>query len=220
MFQVAQAIPALKVVGLNVLIQPGAETRGRKNLDMGQIKGILCHHTAGPYTGDAPSLNIVLDGRPDLAGPLAHFVLARSGDVHFIAGGRCNHAGAGVWHDVLDGNLHMIGIEAENAGYLTDIWNTKNGLKEGTLVPGTGALHIIHKADPWPEVQMIAYAKLCAALAVYYGFDLQMVAGHKEYATPYGRKSDPSFDMDEFRNVEVKPRIAQFKSLITPLNHS
>lgn len=222
MFQVAHSIPALITAGLNVIVQPGAETRGRKGLDMGPIKGILCHHTAGAYEGDTPTLSTVLNGRPDLGGPLAHFVLGRSGDVHFIAGGRCNHAGAGSWHGVQDGNYNMIGIEAENAGYLTDVWNTSDGnapskLNQGLLTKDGKTPYIIHKADPWPEMQMIAYAKLCAAESLFYGFGLDMVAGHKEYALPHGRKSDPSFNMDDFR-IDVNKWITVLKPSIIPLN--
>lgn len=218
--QVANVIPALEAVGLNVIEHSDPESRGYQGSDMGTILGILCHHTAGAYAGDAPSLNVVMNGRPrngddpGLPGPLAHFLLARSGDVHFIAGGLCNHAGAGKWKDITAGNKHMIGIEAENAGYDHDIWNTRNG--EAPTGWGADRFRIVHKADPWPETQMIAYAKLCAAIVLYYKLDVSDVAGHKEYALPRGRKSDPSFDMTEFRNFEVKPRIEQFRSVVIP----
>ena len=65
-------------------------------------------------TADMPSLDILINGRPDLSGPLAHFGLSRSGKVYVIAAGRCNHAG--TVQDPSWGNSHSIGIEAEATG--------------------------------------------------------------------------------------------------------
>lgn len=160
----------LHLAGLTVIDEPGWQTRGHG--DMGEPLGILCHHTAGAAKGDAPSLSVVRDGRPDLKGPLAHLVLSRSGVFHVVAAGMCWHAGAGTWEGVTAGNSHFIGIEAENTGLAT---------------------------DPWPEVQMDAYARGCAAILKKIGRGPIMCAGHKEYATPPGRKVDPSFDMEAFR---------------------
>ena len=47
--------------GLKVAEQPGWKTRGRG--DVGIVKGIICHHTAGAKTGNMPSLNVVTHGR-------------------------------------------------------------------------------------------------------------------------------------------------------------
>lgn len=160
----------LRAAGLNVVEQPGWESRGRS--EMGAVKGVLCHHTGGALSGDHPSLNLVINGRPDLSGPLSHLVLGRSGTFFVVAAGRCNHAGAGVWQGVTTGNSSFIGIEAENAG--------------------TGA-------DPWPEVQIDAYARGVAAILERIGAQPIMCAGHKEYCTPRGRKIDPTFDMTAFR---------------------
>lgn len=67
-------------------------------------------------------------------------------------------------------NDHSIGIEAEATGVTS-----------------------------WPEVQMKAYARLCAALCEHYGIPVSRVLGHKEVAAPLGRKIDPNFDMASFR---------------------
>jgi hypothetical protein len=45
----------------------------------GPVEGVVCHHTAGPPTGDTPSLNTVVYGRSDLPGPLCNLYLSRSG---------------------------------------------------------------------------------------------------------------------------------------------
>lgn len=160
----------LRAKGCKVVETAGWKSRGRA--EMGAVKGVLCHHTAGARAGNAPSLNLVVNGRPDLPGPLSHLHLARDGTFTVVAAGRCNHAGAGNWQGVTAGNSSFIGIEAENAG-------------DGT--------------DPWPAVQMDAYARGVAAILKKIGQGAEMCCGHKEYATPRGRKIDPAFAMDPFR---------------------
>ncbi|MET8866546.1 N-acetylmuramoyl-L-alanine amidase [Nonomuraea sp. NPDC004580] len=80
-----------------------------------EVQGIVCHHTAGPAGGgDYPSLTVVRSGRADLAGPLSHFGIGRSGRIYVIAAGRCWHnaPSTSAFHD----NSSSIGIEAENNG--------------------------------------------------------------------------------------------------------
>src|SRR5258708_24150607 len=67
--------------GLKVAEQPGWQNRGRG--DVGPIKGVICHHTAGPLKGNMPSLGILINGRSDVPGPLSQLGLARDG-THFI----------------------------------------------------------------------------------------------------------------------------------------
>jgi len=164
----------LEDTGLKVAGQPGWRTRGRG--DVGPIRGVICHHTAGPLTGIMPSLGIVTNGRSDLPGPLAQLCLGRDGTFFVVAAGRANHAGVGNWQGITTGNASFIGIEAENTGH--------------TSGP---------KADPWPEVQLDAYRRGVAAILKKIGANVIMCCGHKEYALPQGRKPDPTFDMDEFR---------------------
>jgi hypothetical protein len=161
----------LKGAGLKVSLVDGWEDRGRG--DVGRIKGILCHHTAGPKTGNMPSLDILINGRDDLPGPLAQLGLARDGTYFVIAAGKCNHAGRGKWKGVTNGNTNFIGIEAENTGLPDD--------------------------SPWPRAQMDAYHRGAAAILKHIGQPVDFCAGHKEYALPPGRKSDPDFDMVAFR---------------------
>ena len=84
----------LKNAGLKVAQIPGWQDRGRG--DVGQILGILCHHTAGGKNGNMPSLDLLVKGRPDLPGPLSQLGLGRDGTYYIIAAGRCNHAGKGI----------------------------------------------------------------------------------------------------------------------------
>lgn len=157
----------LRAAGLKVSTVAGWETRGR---DMGTIEGVVAHHTAGPASGNAPSLNIVTNGRSDLPGPLSCAVLARDGTWIIVAAGRANHAGVGTWNGITDGNGRFLGVEAEATGTST-----------------------------WPKVQYDSYVRGVAAILRRIGKPSMWVAGHKEYATPRGRKPDPNFDMAPFR---------------------
>jgi peptidoglycan hydrolase-like protein with peptidoglycan-binding domain len=161
--------------GLKVAPVPGWESRGLG--DAGTVRGVICHATIGARMGNMPSLRTLIDGRPGthdqagLSGPLSQLGLGRDGTYYIVAAGRCQHAGRGEWQGVQNGNTHFIGIEAENAGI----------------------------DDPWPDIQMQAYRHGVAAILSHLGLSSLWVAGHKEYATPLGRKSDPDFDMHEFR---------------------
>jgi hypothetical protein len=163
----------LKEAGLKVATVDGWEERGRG--DIGPILGVLCHHTAGPRQGNMPSLNTLIQGRPDLPGPLSQLGLGRDGTFYVIAAGRCNHAGAGVWNGVTNGNAHFIGIEAENTGGANDF--------------------------PWPAVQVDACQRGVAAILKFVRRTADCCAAHREYALPQGRKSDPSFDIDGLRSA-------------------
>jgi len=109
-------VDAVRSSGLFVVEEPGWRTRGHG--PMSSVQSIICHHTAGPATGDAPSLGVVRDGRGDLPGPLAHLVLARSGVVHVVAAGLCFHAGPTF--EPWQANANAVGIEAEATGH--DAW--------------------------------------------------------------------------------------------------
>lgn len=159
---------ACRKSGLPVVEETGWRARGHGA--MRSVEAVVVHHTAGPATGDAPSLRVVRDGRPDLRGPLAHIVLARSGTVHVVAAGLCWHAGP--THEPWQGNAHAIGIEAEHVG-----------------TPGV----------VWTAVQYDAYVRLARALADHYGVPYARILGHREVAKPAGRKSDPTFDLATFR---------------------
>ena len=122
--------------------------------------GTLCHWTAGPKTGDRPSLNICVNGRSDLSGPLCQVFLTRAGKPVIVAAGRANHAGPGGYAGVR-GNSGWYGIEAESSG----------------------------GAD-WTDAQRRNYPRLVAAMQRGLGRTETTVAGHSEYAEPHGRKVD------------------------------
>jgi len=137
--------------GLDVTEVDGWETRGRTYCTM-RPKGVVCHHTAGPKSGDMPSLRLLIEGRKGLPGPLSQYGLGRSGKVYVVAAGTSNHAGAGGWKN-LKSNCDVIGIEAENTGN-----------------------------DRWPKKQLAAYVTLVAAICDHLGLGTDMVAAHREWA--------------------------------------
>jgi len=179
--------------GLTVVEVPGWQNRGHG--DEGTVLGVLCHHTCGPLHGDLPDLNVLIDGRPDLGGPLCNLGLGRSGHYFMIAAGKGWHAGRGNWLGITDGNAHLIGIEAENIGTSDSHGNP---------------------LEPWPAVQMDAYKRGCAAILKHIGASPIMCAGHKEYALPHGRKDDPNFDMVMFRKDVAKLMLGWVPPVVKP----
>ncbi len=182
-------LPAvLEAEGLKVAEVAGWQTRGRA--EMGTPLGCMVHHTAGPRAGNMPSLTTLINGRPDLAGPLCHLGLGRDGTWYVVAAGRANHAGAGNWRGLTNGNNNFIGIEAENTGGPND--------------------------QPWPEVQMLALVHGLTALLRHIGRNADWCCGHKEYALPSGRKNDPSFDMGPLR-MQLAAALAGTLPPLTPI---
>lgn len=141
---------AVKNAGVKYKKVSGWASRGHGT--MGRIDSIMCHHTAGPKSGNAPSLNVVAYGRAGLSGPLSQLFLARDGTVYLVAAGVSYHAGRVSSNRYT--NSHSIGIEAENTGVSND--------------------------SPWPAHQVAEYAKLCKALADEFNLPISRVVGHKE----------------------------------------
>ena len=144
----------LRQAGLIVEEQPGWQSRGKS--DGFSPSGVMWHHTAAPLGKDAPSLNIVTNGRSDLPGPLCHVLITRSNICIVIASGRANHAGTGAWQGVSDrGNSTMYGIEVENTGYAA--------------------------SEPWRIDQFFVIAKATAALISNDAARIPDCCMHKEY---------------------------------------
>lgn len=160
-----------RAAGLKVVELSGWQARGVEFPALPDT--VVCHHTATPKAakGDLPTQKILIEGRPDLPGPLCQIGLGRNGTVYVVASGKANHAGKGAWRGTTS-SAKTIGIEAEN--------------------PGDGS--------PWPDKQMTAYVQLVAVLLRGIGQNFERVAGHKEWALPAGRKTDPTFDMAAFRS--------------------
>ena len=152
--------------GLTVVEVDGWRERGSASFSPA---GVVCHHTAGPASGDIPSLRLLINGREDCAGPLCNFGLARSGTVYVVAAGRANHAGKGGWKGLV-GNSSVMGIEAENTG----------------------------RGEPWPDIQLRAYERLVAALVSGMNSRVELVCAHREWA-PGRKPDPAGIEMDPFR---------------------
>jgi N-acetylmuramoyl-L-alanine amidase len=151
--------------GLRVVELAGWTTRGRSSTFVPSYT--IEHHTAAPVDITA----MLINGRPDLNGPLCNFELRKDGTVGLLASGRANHAGIASIS-----STESYGIEAT-----------------GPVPKGnTGA-------DAYPQYG--AYIRLVAAICLHHGWGTDRVKAHKEICQPPGRKPDPMFDMDAFRRA-------------------
>ncbi|MEV6365718.1 N-acetylmuramoyl-L-alanine amidase [Micromonospora musae] len=138
--------------------------------------GVLWHHTAATSsaTNPHPALNICINGRPDLAGPLCQALVDYHGVFHVISAGRCNHAGASRGSGPIpagDGNTLMIGWEIDY-----------NGVDQEMTA-----------------AQYNASIAATAAVLTRLGRDASHARGHRETSTT--GKIDPSFiDLNVMRS--------------------
>jgi N-acetyl-anhydromuramyl-L-alanine amidase AmpD len=162
----------LRAEGLTVVEVAGWATRGKTTQLAPKV--VIAHHTATrASTSDTAVIALLVKGRPDLPGPLCHVGLSRDGTVHLIAAGKANHAGAGTWKGVT-GSVNTFGIEAYNDGL---------------------------GGEPWPQVQLDAYDRICSAVLRHESRDASWLCAHREWATPAGRKPDPvGIDMGQMRS--------------------
>ncbi len=147
--------------------------------------GIMMHHTAG-----TSSLNVVTNGRPDLAGPLCNFHVEKSGVINIVSPGPSNHAGRGA----------QVVLDEVSAGSAPTATAAQRGLPDG---PGGNSFfygfeneNLGDGVDPWPEVQLDAMAQASAALCRRHCWTENRVISHKEWTS---RKIDPTINMDDFR---------------------
>ena len=174
----------LRSTGLKVVEVAGWQTRGSENFNP---KGSVDHHTAGPAMGNAPSLNICINGRAGLPGPLCNVLVGRDNTCYVIAAGRANHAGLGGWKG-LSGNSSVFGVERENVG--------------------TGS-------EPWRPDQTDTAARIHAALISAHGGDANLVCEHKEWAPT--RKIDAfGIDGNQMRILVAKYLSGTISTPIAP----
>ena len=136
--------------------------------------GVVFHHTtSNPASGATPALGTVVNGRPDLSGPLCNVLIGRDLSVNLVAAGYANHAGeGGPFRSVPlnSGNRYFVGIEVEN-----------NGIGE-----------------PWSDDLLATVAQVTAVCLSHFDQSADWVIGHKEWTT---RKIDPAVvEMDRFRH--------------------
>lgn len=165
----------LRSAGLTVVETPGWRERTATSGPQPVPVGVLEHHTATLASPEnpAPTVDMCINGRPDLAGPLCHGLIGFDGVVHLIAAGRANHAGqakASGPNPAGDGNTLYVGFEWDYQG-----------------------------VDQGPSPQQYG-AAVIATVAVLrqLGRPMDAARGHKE--TSVTGKIDPGqVDMDRFR---------------------
>jgi N-acetylmuramoyl-L-alanine amidase len=167
--QMEQAAALCRDAGLTVIAASGWKDRGRSSsVDYWHITD---HHTANPNDND----DILINGRPDLAGPLCNYALHEHGDVVLIASGRANHAG-----EATVSSSNSVGIEA--TGPQQD--------SSGNWMTGPGAF----------PGNYDAYIILNACILASLGYeDVGRIEGHYEICIPKNRKGDPYFSMPDMR---------------------
>jgi peptidoglycan hydrolase-like protein with peptidoglycan-binding domain len=150
---------------------PGWETRSRRSGGLQQVRAVGTHHTA---SGAAPANQMawMWSNSPDR--PIGNIFIARDGLVTLGAAGAANTQGRGgpistskgmIPKD--QGNLYFVAIEAANNGV----------------------------GQEWPDAQMQAYIRVCAALCDQFGLKpLTDIISHWEYVLPSqpNRKIDPA----------------------------
>ncbi|MFG1887569.1 N-acetylmuramoyl-L-alanine amidase [Micromonospora sp. NPDC049051] len=145
--------------------------------------GVLWHHTAATSSASNPhpALNICINGRSDLPGPLCQALVDYHGVFHVISANRCNHAGVSRGSGPIpagDGNTLMIGWEIDY-----------NGVNQEMTA-----------------AQYNASIAATAAVLKRLGKDASYARGHRETSTT--GKIDPSFiDLNTMR-ADVAAKMA------------
>jgi hypothetical protein len=175
---------AFDTFGVNYRTVSGWETRGENVFNP---IGVMNHHTADS-TPTSSALNLILQGRPDLPGPLAQIYLDWDGVAYIVASGEANHAGMGVnvvrqralanlapkgdaaaiyggGSDDYGGNDYWIGIEVQHPGDST----------------------------PHPQAQLDTLIKVNAAICAHQGWSHNRCIHHREHTS---RKIDMSWRGD------------------------
>ncbi|WP_075725712.1 N-acetylmuramoyl-L-alanine amidase [Corynebacterium aquilae] len=105
-------------------------------------------------------------------GLCAQIHLSRTGVATIVGAGIAWHAGRGSWPGwpTDNANAVSIGIEAQSDG-----------------------------TSPWPQAELDAYVRICAAICWYLGLPAERVIGHKEWAKIQGKWDPGGIDMNQFR---------------------
>lgn len=145
--------------------------------------GVLWHHTAATVSSGSnphPALNICINGRSDLPGPLCHALVDFNGVFRVISANRANHAGTARASGPIpagSGNTMLVGWEIDYAGDQS----------------GTGG-----PQQAMSQAQYDASIAATAAVLTRLGRSADHARGHRETSTT--GKIDPSFcDLDQMR---------------------
>jgi hypothetical protein len=167
--------------GAGVQVVEEGDWMGRSTGSSFDPIGVLWHHTAAPSSASRPhpSLDICINGRSDLPGPLCQALVDHAGRFHVISANRANHAGRSRGSGPIpagDGNTLLVGWEIDYAG------------------DGGGGVR-----QEMTAAQYDASVAATAAVLRRLGRDASYTRGHLETSTT--GKIDPSFvSMDTVRS--------------------
>lgn len=162
--------------GIRWRVLDGASNRGNGQT-WGTLAGGIMHHTATAY-GKAPS--VLINGRPDLSGPLCNTAGEEDGTIAFVAYNPANHAGA-------SGGRSM-GPLPVTRSFNKIVWGHE------IVYPGTA---------PMTAAQYRSATALAASIAAVVGTGTECIRAHAE--TSITGKWDPGYasgrtiDMAQFR---------------------
>lgn len=183
------ALSADPFVAARLVEVSGWQTRGRPPAQFSFApSGVIEHHTACfAKVGHDPQtcMNGILNGHSDVPGPIAQLLITwtplgvkytgsnLAPKVYLVAAGRANHAGTGVYS-----------------------WGAPsgNGSSLGIEVCGPST---------WPDEVIELRERTTAAILRNRSWPVSRVMTHHEYATPKGRKIDPSGPYRSQTNLTV-----------------
>ena len=174
---------ALRLWGVEVREMNGWRERGQG--DFTDIQGVMVHHTGAANT----TPEIIAFGHSALRGLLSQ--------IHLSPKGVATICGAGIAYHAGEADPGRGGPAGQ--GYVTrpSATGPKSYTTGNARYVGIEAQHSGNPKDAWPEAQMEAYVRCCAAICWFLGYGTDRVIGHKEYAP--SRKVDPTFQMEGFR---------------------
>lgn len=179
-------------LGDRLVVEPGWARRGTGG-QMGDIWGVMIHHTGNANERVEVIRDGVQQGSGFLPGPLSQCLITPDGKCHLIAVGPCNHAGGGSYPGLgtNNGNQRLIGFECA--------WPT-------IRPDGSYNAH-----ERWPDAQIITMRDAATAVVKRLGHGADRVIGHKEYAGASQGKWDPgNIDMGWFRGEVAKDLRGEF----------
>lgn len=175
--------------------------KNKVEFSAGLPDSIVIHYTAGSSAaGSAAWLK-----RPEVKAS-AHLIIGRDGKIYQLVPFNIQswHAGVSAYAGRSGYNKYSIGIELDNAGFLTKTGNVYRA-SFGRTYTADEVLKAKHQHEgserywhTYTEEQLDACREICELLIDQYG--IKEIVGHDEIAP--GRKQDPgpAFPMNKFRN--------------------
>jgi len=192
------ALSILAAHDVAVELVPGWETRdGSKSRDLNP-EAVVVHHTGDVST----PLSMIRDGRSNLPGPLANFLVGQSGRIYLVAAGYSNNAGYGGYDNFQKAKTGTATTEMKPPS-LDGTWSA-NSHAWSIEADGTG---------DWPPIVRQHVIEVCAALHIAEGWTGARVIAHKELTRR--KPGDPGDDMGGVR-AAVLAKIAEWTATTEP----